>query len=129
MTALRRALRAFATMYAALGLVLLIAPSWALERFGQPPYPDPAFLRVSGAMSVGLALFATMVERRDDAWWWAWGFAVVTGLCATVEALHAALDAPAGGEAMWWVLAAVNVVLTVALVVGLTRASQEHPIA
>jgi hypothetical protein len=129
MTALRRALRAFATVFAALGLVLLLAPNWALERFGQAPYPDAAFLRVGGAMSVGLAMFAAMVERRDDAWWWGWGFAVVTGLCATIATLHAALDAPAGGEALWWVLAAVNVVLTVAIVVGLTRASQEHPIA
>jgi hypothetical protein len=128
MTALRRALRAFATVFAALGLVLLLAPNWALERFGQAPYPDAAFLRVGGAMSVGLAMFAAMVERRDDAWWWGWGFAVVTGLCATIATLHAALDSP-DGAAVWWLLAAINALLTVAIVVGLTRASQEHPIA
>ena len=128
MTALRRALRAFAAVFAALGLVLLLAPNWALERFGQTPYPDAAFLRVGGAMSVGLAMFAAMVERRDDAWWWGWGFAVVTGLCATIATLHAALDSP-DGAALWWLLAVVNALLTVAIVVGLTRASQEHPIA
>ena len=128
MTTLRRALRAFATVYAALGLVLLIAPNWALERFGQPPFPDAAFLRVGGAMSIGLAMFAAMVERRDDAWWWGWGFVVVTGLCATIATLHAALDS-LDGAGLWWLLAAVNALLTVAIVVGLTRASQEHPIA
>jgi hypothetical protein len=128
MTALRRALRAFATVYAAFGLVLLLAPNWALERFGRTPFPDAAFLRVSGAMSVGLAMFAAMVERRDDAWWWGWGFVVVTGLCATIATLHAALDSP-DGATLWWLLAAVNALLTVTIVVGLTRASQEHPIA
>jgi hypothetical protein len=116
-------------VYAGLGLLLLIVPGWALERFGQPPYPDLAFVRIAGASSIGLALFATMVERRDDAWWWAWGFAIVTALWATICALHATLDAPAGGEALWWVLAVVNAGLTAWLVVGLTRASQEHPIA
>ena len=39
-------------------------------------------------------------------------------------------DVPEGaGTALWWLFAGVSVVLTVWLVVGLTRASQDHPIS
>jgi hypothetical protein len=108
----------------------MTVPRWVLvDVFRQPPYPDYAYVRIVGAMSFGLALFAVMVERREDAWWWAWGFAVVTGLCATITVLHATLDAPEGGALLWWLFAISSVALTVWLVIGLTRASQEHPIA
>jgi len=71
-----------------------------------------------------------MVSRRDDAWWWAWAFAIATGLTATITLLHVLLDVPDGaGTALWWLFAAVSLVLTVWLVVGLTRASQDHPIS
>jgi hypothetical protein len=129
MTTLRRALQAFGTVYAACGIALMFAPRWFLERFGHPPYPDVTYVRIAGALSFGLALFAVMVERRDDAWWWAWGFAVVTGLCATITVLHATLDAPDGGALLWWLFATTSLALTAWLVIGLTHASQEHPIA
>ena len=37
--------------------------------------------------------------------------------------------APEGGATLWWLFAVVSVALTGWLVLGLTRASQEHPIA
>ena len=131
MTMLRRALQAFAAVYAGCGVALMIMPRWILvDWFHQPVYVDYTYVRVAGAMSLGLAMFAVMVGRRDDAWWWAWGFAVVTALCGTITALHALLDLPAdGGVFLWWLFAAASVVLTVWLVLGLTRASQDNPIA
>jgi hypothetical protein len=100
-----------------------------VDAFEQPVYPDYTYVRITGAMSIGLALFAVMVARRDDAWWWAWGFAVVTAMCGTIAAFHALLDPPANGATLWWLFAATSVALTGWLVLGLTRASQEHPIA
>jgi hypothetical protein len=130
MTTLRRALLVFAGVYAACGAVLITIPWWLLTKaFEQPVYPDYTYVRVTGAMSIGLAIFAVMVSRRDDAWWWAWGFAVVTAMCATITAFHALLDAPPNGATLWWLFAAVSLGLTAWLVVGLTHASQEHPIA
>ena len=95
MTLLRRALHAFAAVYCGCGVALMLVPRWLLVNgFGQPPYPDYTYVRVAGAISLALALFAVMVSRRDDAWWWAWAFAVVTGLCGTITALHAASTCP-----------------------------------
>ena len=45
-------------------------------------------------MSLTLAMLAVMVARRDDAWWWAWAFAIATGLCGTITALHACVGLP-----------------------------------
>jgi hypothetical protein len=130
MTILRRALHVFAAVYSGCGLLLIVMPRWLLvTAFEQPIYPDYTYVRIVGAMSIGLAMFAVMVARRDDAWWWAWGFAVVTALCGSIAAFHALLDAPPNGATLWWLFAVVSVVLTAWLVVGLTRASQEHPIA
>jgi peptidoglycan/LPS O-acetylase OafA/YrhL len=129
-TNLKRALHAFAAVYAGCGLLLIVMPRWLLvNAFEQPLYPDYTYVRITGALSIGLAVFAVMVARRDDAWWWAWGFAIVTALCGTIAGFHALLDAPVNGATLWWLFAVVSVVLTVALVVGLTQASQEHPIA
>ena len=131
MTILRRTLQALAAIYAGCGLALMVAPRWILtDWFQQPQYADYTYVRVAGAMSFGLALLAVMVSRRDDAWWWAWAFAVVTGLCGTITALHALFDVPAGaGVFLWWLFAAISWGLTAGFVLGLTRASQEHPLS
>ena len=43
--------------------------------------------------------------------------------------LHALLGVPDGASSLlWWLFAGTSVALTAWLVVGLTRASQEHPI-
>lgn len=124
MTTLRRALQAFAAVFAVGGLALLIVPGWV-----NPPGGGDTFARITGSLAIGLAMLAVMVSRRDDAWWWAWTFAVVTALCGTIAAVHAVVDPPAGGALRWWLVAAVGAGLTIWLVLGLTRASQDHPIA
>jgi hypothetical protein len=131
MTILRRALQAFAAIWAGCGAALLLAPRPILETwFGQPRYPDYAYVRVVGALSITLAMLAVMVARRDDAWWWAWAFAIATALCATIAVLHVLFELPDGaGAALWWLFAGTGAALTGWLVVGLTRASQEHPVA
>jgi hypothetical protein len=131
MSMLRRALQAFAAVWAGCGLALIVVPRWVLVTwFRQPVYPDYTYVRIAGAMSIGLAMLAVMVSRRDDAWWWAWAFAVVTALCGTITALHALLDVPAGaGVFLWWLFALVSAGLTAWLVLGVTRASQDNPIS
>jgi hypothetical protein len=129
MTSLRRSLHVFAAVYAGCGALLIVMPQWLLvNAFEQPLYPDYAYVRIAGALAIGLATFAVMVSRREDAWWWGWGFAVVTALCGTIAALHALTDAPVNGSTLWWFFGAVSAALTIWLVLGLTRASQEHPI-
>jgi hypothetical protein len=130
MNVLRRALQAFAAVWAASGAVLIIVPRWALvDVFGQPAYPDYAYVQVAGAAAIALAMLAVLVSRRDDAWWWSTAFAIATGLCATITALHAAIGVPDGASALlWWLFTAVSAALTVWLLLGVTRASQEHPV-
>jgi hypothetical protein len=130
MTILRRALQGFAAVWAGCGVALIAVPRWLLVTvFDQPPYPDYTYVRVAGAASISLAMLAVMVSRRDDAWWWAWAFVVATGLCATIAVLHVTLGPPPGaGTLLWWLFTGTSVALTAGLVVGLTRASSEHPI-
>jgi len=130
MAVLRRALQAFAAIWAGCGVALVVVPGWLLtDVFNQPSYPDYTYVRVAGAASLTLATLAVMVSRRDDAWWWAWSFAIATALTATITLLHLLLDLPdSAGAALWWLFAGVSVVLSIWLVIGLTRASQDHPI-
>ena len=130
MTVLRRALQAFAAIWAGSGIALIAVPRWLLVTgFDQPPYPDYTYVRVAGAMSLTLAMIAVMVSRREDAWWWSTAFAIATGLCATITGLHALLGVPAEASSLlWWLFAGTSLALTVLFVIGLTRASQDNPI-
>ncbi len=130
MTVLRRALQAFAAIWAGSGVALILVPSWVLVTlFDQPAYPDYTYVRIAGATSLTLATLAVMVSRREDAWWWSTAFAIATGLCATITLFHALLGVPDGASSLlWWLFAGTSITLTAAFVVGLTRASQEHPI-
>jgi hypothetical protein len=130
MTVLRRALQAFAAIWAVSGVLLIVLPRWLLvDVFRQPAYPDYAYVQIAGAAAIPLALLAVLVSRRDDAWWWSTAFAIVTALSATIAALHAAVGLPDGANALlWWLFAAVSAGLTGWLLLGVTRASQEHPI-
>ena len=131
MTILRRGLQTFAAIWAGCGIALLCFPRAILQTwFGQPPYPDYAYVRLVGALSITLAMLAVMVSRRDDAWWWAWALAVATARCATIAVLHVLVDQPDGaGAAVGGLFAGTGAALSGWLVVGLTRASQEHPVA
>ena len=130
MTVLRRALQAFAAIWAASGVALILFPRWILvDVFRQPTYPDYAFVQVAGAAAVTLAMLAVLVSRREDAWWWSTAFAIATALCATITALHAAIGLPDDASALlWWLFAGVSATLTAWLLLGVTRASQEHPV-
>jgi hypothetical protein len=130
MTVLRRALQAFAAIWAGCGVALIVVPRWILvDLFDQPAYPDYGYIQLAGAASLTLAMLAVMVSRREEAWWWSTAFAIATGLAATITALHAAVGLPDGASPLlWWLFAGVSAVLTAWLLLGLTRASQEHPI-
>jgi len=130
MTVLRRALQAFAAIWAGCGVVLMLAPRWVLvTAFDQPAYPDYTYVRVTGATSITLAMLAVIVSRHEDAWWWSMAFAIATGLSATLTLLHALLAVPEGESSLlWWLFAGTSVLLTAWVVIGLTRASQDHPI-
>ena len=131
MTLLRRALQAFAAVWAGCGLAVLLVPRWILVTwFHQVEYPDYAYVRVTGVAAVALALLAVLVSRRvGDVWWWSWAFALAATGTATVTALHALFTVPQGSEAwFWWLFAASNVALAAGLVMGIARAGQENPI-
>jgi hypothetical protein len=117
-------------VWAGCGAVIVIVPRWALvDVFGQVPYPDYSYVRVSGAAGIGLALLAVLVSRSlDSVWWWSWAFALTTALVATVTALDALFSVPSGaGHVLWWFFAATNAALAAGLLAGLGRAGQEKP--
>lgn len=132
MKLLRTALLVQAGVWAACGLAVAIAPRWVLvSLFDQPAYPDYAYVRVSGAMAVGLALIAVLIAQRlDDVWWWAWGLALVDAAIVTITTLNALVGLPDGaGALLWWIFAGVNAALAAAVLAGMARAGQEKPFA
>jgi hypothetical protein len=132
MMLLRRMLRAQAVVWALAGSAVAVAPSLVLVTiFNQVPYPDYAYVRVSGVMAIGFALLAILVSQRlEDVWWWAWAFAITDAGVATVTALNALVGKPpASGAGLWWLFAAVNAALAAGLLVGLNRSGDENPFA
>ena len=132
MIVLRRALKIQAALWALGGIAQVIAPRWFLVTvFRQVPYPDYAYVRVSGVMAIGFALLAILVSQRlEDVWWWAWAFAITDAGVATVTALNALVGKPpASGAGLWWLFAAVNAALAAGLLVGLNRSGDENPFA
>jgi len=129
MAILRRALLAFATVWAVCGLAIAVAPRWLLVTwFDQAPSPDYTYVRVCGVAAVGSAMLALMISRRlDDVWWWSWAFVLETGATTLVTGSHA-LFSDAGGTWFWWAFAAINAALTAALLVGIARGGTEEPI-
>jgi hypothetical protein len=100
-----------------------------VETFGeQPPYPDDAYVRVSGAMGLALALLAVLISRRvGELWWWAWAYIVADVLVVTITALTALTGE--GAAWFWWLFAAPNAALATGLLAGMGRAGQEEPVA
>jgi hypothetical protein len=132
MILLRRMLRVQAAVWALAGSAVAVAPSMVLVTiFKQVPYPDYAYVRVSGIMSIGFALLAILVSQRiEDVWWWAWAFAITDAGLATVTALNALVGRPpASGAGLWWIFAALNAALGAGLLVGLRRSGEEKPFA
>jgi len=131
MATLRRTLYLQAGVWALVGISLAVAPRFVLETvFGQPAYPDEAWLRVVGGQSFGLAMFMVLVGHRvHELWWWSWGFCLVTAGLAIVTLLNAAFGlAPGEPAALWWVFAGVTAAFAFSLLWGLARTARETPV-
>jgi hypothetical protein len=130
MKLLRRVLYYHAAIWFVCGISIATAPSWILRTlFDQVPYPDYTYVRVCGAMSVGLALVMVLVAQKIEAvWWWSWAFAVTDAGIVTITALHAVVGPPDGSRSvLWWVFAGVNLVLGGGLLRGMAEAGREKP--
>jgi hypothetical protein len=130
MALLRRVLYWMAASWAACGVAVAVAPRWALVTlFDQRPYPDYTYVRTTGVMSIGLAMFMVLVAQRlDDIWWFSWTFALVGAALATISALNAVFGVPAGsGVLLWWIFAGANAAFTAGVLVGMGHAGQEKP--
>jgi len=129
MAILRRALLAFAAVWAACGLAVVVAPRWLLVTwFDQAPAPDYTYVRVCGIAATGSAMLALMISRRlDDVWWWSWAFVLEAGATTVVTASHALFSDPAGSW-FWWLFASINAALTAILLLGIARGGVENPI-
>ena len=128
MSLLRRVLYLDALTNAALGIALIAAPRLLLvDLFGQPVYPDYAFVRVFGAAVFALALLQVLIAQRvEDHYWWCWPFVLFEGARAAILTLHALFGLPAGAEPfMWWLGAGVRWAMAFALLLGLGRAAGE----
>jgi hypothetical protein len=120
--------QALAWFVGALGFGL--APRWLLEDVGsQVPAPDSAWLRGAAMMGFTLALLMVLIARRlEDVWWWAWSFAILETLLATVLLLNALFSLPAASAAWpWWTLGGIHLAFAALDTIGLARAGQEKP--
>lgn len=129
MRPLKGTLYVHAAVWFVLGVVLAIWPGLLQSWFGQPPYPDRAWVRLAGILMAGFSLQMVLVGHRvEEIWWWSWGFVFTTGAVAALLTLNAAFGVPPGaGAAVWWVLAVGHWVLGSALLLGMQRASRERP--
>ena len=111
MNALKRALYLEATVWAVTGLALSIDPRLILERLFDQPTVDPAWTRIVGIQTFGLALLMVLVAHRiEDLWWWSWAFALMATGVAGVVVLNAALGlAPGESGVLWWLFSLVAV--------------------
>ena len=130
MNALKRALYLEATVWAVTGLALSIDPRLILERLFDQPTVDPAWTRIVGIQTFGLALLMVLVAHRiEDLWWWSWAFALVTVGITSIAVLNAAFGlSPAQPALFWWLFSAVAVVSSLGLLAGLYLSSQENPL-
>jgi hypothetical protein len=127
-TLLRRILYLDAVTNAALGVALIAAPRLLLvDLFGQPVYPDYAFVRVFGAAALALALLQVLVAQRlEDHYFWCWTFVLFEGARAAILTLHVLVGLPDGAEPlMWWLGAGVRWAVAFGLLLGLARAAAE----
>jgi hypothetical protein len=131
MAILRRALLAFAGVWALCGLAIAVLPRWLLVTwFDQTTYPDYTYVRICGIAALGSAALALMISRRlGEVWWWSWAFVLEAAATAGITAFHALATVPEGSATwFWWLFAATNGALTAGLVLGIARAGVEEPI-
>jgi hypothetical protein len=127
---LRRVLYLDALLNAALGVALTALPRFVLvDLFGQPVYPDYAFVRVFGAAALALALLEVLIGQRvEELYFWCWTFVMFEAVRAAILTLHVLFGLPEGaGTFMWWLGAAVRWVVAFGLLLGIGRAAGEAP--
>jgi hypothetical protein len=128
MKLLRTVLYLHAAMWTASGFAVASAPGWVLVTvFDQARNLELTFVRISGVLAVALALMMVLVAQKEDVWWWSWAFVLADASIATVTALHALFHQAHSGDALWWLLAFLHLVLGSALLVALGRAGEEKP--
>lgn len=128
---LKRTLYLQAAVTGLAGVGLAIAPrALVVSLFDQVAYPEYAFIRFTGALSIGLALLMVLVAHHaDGAWWWSWAFVITDFVVAAVAAANVAFGLPGGSSALlWWLVFAANLAFTLALIYGLAATAREHPI-
>lgn len=131
MKLLKRVLFWQSAVWAACGVAIAAAPRFVLVTlFDQVPYPDYAYVRVAGVLSVALAALMVLVAQRiDELWWFSWAFVIAGVGVVTVTTLSALFDRPGGSGVLLWILfAGVNLLFAVGLLWGLALAGQEKPI-
>ena len=125
---LRRVLYLDALLNAFLGVALVALPRFLLvDLFGQPVYPDYAFVRVFGAAALALAMLQVLVGQRiEELYVWCWTFVLFEAARAAILTFHVLFGLPeAASPAMWWVGAGVRWALAFGLVLGIGRAAAD----
>jgi len=125
---LRKVLYLDALLNAALGVGLIALPRFLLvDVFGQPLYPDYAFVRVFGAAALALALLEVLIGQRiEELYFWCWTFVLFEAFRAAILTLHVLFGLPEGASPlMWWLGAGVRWAVAFGLVVGIGRAAAE----
>ncbi|MEP7059706.1 MAG: hypothetical protein ABI828_03150 [Actinomycetota bacterium] len=126
---LRNALYVTAACWAGSGIAVALFPSRILLAFGQPTYPDYAYVRATGILCAGMALLMVVVAQHlNEVWWWSWPFAITAASLATLSAANAIWGLPGRADStIWWIFAAGNLVLTAGILLGMQAASHEKP--
>jgi hypothetical protein len=120
-----------AALWAAFGLVLVVAPGWLVETLlDQPALGEDAWLRAAGVMAIALAGQMVLVVRRiEDLWWWSWTFVLLEVGTAAVFLVNALLGAADGSPALpWWLLGGVNGAVAALELAGLAKAGTERSV-
>lgn len=128
MALLRRLLYLDALLNAALAAGLIALPRFFLvDLFGQPVYPDYAFVRVFGVAALALALLEVLIAQRvEELYFWCWTFVLFEAARAAILTLHVLFGLPEEADAfMWWLGAGVRWAVAFGLVLGIGRASGE----
>ena len=129
MDLLRRVLLVQATVWAACGAAISIAPRFVLVTiFDLGEYPEFGYVRVAGVLSFSLALLMVLVAQRlEELWWFSWAFVLASAGTAIIALLTALFGVPEGSSAaLWWVFAAASGLFTAGLLAGLAKTGMER---
>jgi hypothetical protein len=124
---LRRTLYLGALVSAVVGVVLAVAPRFALVTVAnQPAYPDYAGARMLGVGAFVFGMFMVLVAQHlEEVWWWSWAFVIGSAGFAMVALTRAVAG---GASAAWWATFAANGLFVASLLWGLGRTGQQRPL-